>query len=176
MATKYQYKYGRPETRPAKIRNPNDIGSMCKHLISMLSNKQWLQQVTSTLMDYIIKNLDKVNEFLRRKSGEEFTAPDETLRRLGKQGAYKKLFNRQEVMQNIANDFIKEAGDKLFTMNVNLDDDLKRFINNNEQYNWRKITTQEFKVIRELINKYIQENKVEEPEDPNIESNEDNNN
>lgn len=173
QATKYGYKYGTPENRPAKIRNPNDIGALCKHITSLLSNKKWLQQVTSILMDFIIDNIDRVNQFLRRQPGKEFTTPNAEARALGKQSVYKKFLNRQDLIQEIANEFIKESEDKLFTMNTNLDDDLQRFINDN--YSVQKITAQEFKVIRELINKYIQENTTEEPEENNEESEEENN-
>lgn len=162
QATKYQYKYGTPENRPAKIRNPDDIGALCKHLTSLLSNKRWLQQITSYLMDFVVENIDKVNQFLRRQPGKEFTTPDKELRQLGKQGAYKKFSNRQEAIKEIANDFIEESGDKLFTMNVNLDDDLQRFIN--DKYAWQKVTPNEFKVIRILVDDYTKENNIEEVE------------
>ena len=112
----FGYKYGTPENRPAKIRNPNDIGALCKHLTSLLSNKRWLQQITSILMDYVIDNIDRVNQFLRRQYGKEFTTPDKELRQLGKQGVYKKFTNRQDTIKEIANAFIEEAGDKLFTI------------------------------------------------------------
>ena len=162
QATKYQYKYGTPENRPAKIRNPDDIGSLCKHLTALLSNKRWLQQITSFLMDFVVENIDKVNQFLRRQPGKEFTVPNERARQLGKQGAYKKFSNRQEAIKDIANDFIEESGDKLFTMNVNLDDDLQRFIN--DKYDWQKVTPNEFRVIRILVDDYIKENNTEEDE------------
>lgn len=161
----FGYKYGTPENRPAKIRNPDDIGALCKHLTSILSNKKWLQQVTSILMDFIVDNIDKVNQFLRRQPGKEFTTPNAEARALGKQSVYKKFFNRQELIQEVANEFIKESADKLFTMNTNLDDDLQRFINNN--YSVQKITAQEFKVIQELINNYIQENNKESEDENN---------
>lgn len=114
-------------------------------------------------MNFVVENIDKVNQFLRRQPGKEFTIPDERARQLGKQGAYKKFSNRQEAIKEIANDFIEESGDKLFTMNVNLDDDLQRFINN--KYAWQKVTPNEFKVIRILIDDYIKENNTEEVED-----------
>lgn len=53
-ATKYGYKYGKPETRPTKITNPNDKqGAMCKHLTSLLSNKKWLVRAATILNNYI---------------------------------------------------------------------------------------------------------------------------
>lgn len=92
QATVLDYKYGKPENRPANIRNPNNFGSLCKHLISMLSNKKWLQQVTATLMDFIEKNIDKVNAFLKVKPGEELTLPNQLARQNAKAGFYSKLF------------------------------------------------------------------------------------
>lgn len=96
MATKLGYKYGKPENREAKITNPNDYGSICKHLISMLSNKKWLQQVTSTVMDFIVKRIDDVNKFLRVKEGEELTLPNELARQNAKKGFYTKLFGKND--------------------------------------------------------------------------------
>lgn len=92
MATQLDYKYGRPENRPAKITNPHDYGSICKHLIAMLSNKKWLQQVSGTIMDFIEKNIDQVNEYLRPKEGQELTLPNELARKNAKTGFYSKLF------------------------------------------------------------------------------------
>lgn len=86
------YKYGKPENRPANIRNPNGYGALCKHLTSMLSNKKWLQQVTGTVMDWIVKNIDKVNEFLKPKEGQELTLPNELARANAKLAFYSKLF------------------------------------------------------------------------------------
>lgn len=82
----------------------------CKHLISMLSNKKWLQQVTGTIMDWVVKNIDKVNEFLRPKEGMELTLPNELARRNAKLGFYSKLFKdkledepEEEVEDNVDN-------------------------------------------------------------------------
>lgn len=96
LATKLGYKYGKPENRPAKITNPNDYGAICKHLISMLGNKKWLQQVTGTLMDFIVKRIDNVNKFLRVRPGEELTLPNELARQNAKLGFYSKLFKDKE--------------------------------------------------------------------------------
>lgn len=93
-ATQGGYKYGKPENRPAKITNPNNYGSMCKHLIAMLRDKKWLQKVAAPVMDWIVKRIEEVNRWLKVKPGEELTLPDELARRLGKQGAYTKLFNK----------------------------------------------------------------------------------
>lgn len=64
-ATKYGYKYGKPETRPTKITNPDDnIGAMCKHLTALLSNKRWLVKVASIVNEYIKAYPDEVREML----------------------------------------------------------------------------------------------------------------
>lgn len=77
-ATKYGYKYGKPEFRPAKITNPKDlIGSTCKHLSSILSNKQWMIKLSSIINQMIKDNYDEIvriyrldpNEFFIMKSG-----------------------------------------------------------------------------------------------------------
>lgn len=97
QATKFGYKYGKPETRPAKITNPNDYGAMCKHLISMLSNKRWLQQVTSTVMDFIEKRIDDVNKKLKLyKDDEKLTLPNELARYNAKASHYARMFKDLE--------------------------------------------------------------------------------
>lgn len=84
-ATEWGYKYGKPETRPADIRNPNGFGALCKHLTAMLSNKKWLQQVTGTVMDWCEKNIDKINEFLKlTDEDEQLTLPNELARQNAK--------------------------------------------------------------------------------------------
>lgn len=104
QATKYGYKYGKPENRPAKITNPNDYGALCKHLTAMLSNKKWFQQVSGTVMDFVVKRIVEINRFLRVKYGEELTLPDELARRNAKAGFYSKLFKDKE-------DEIEETGE-----------------------------------------------------------------
>jgi hypothetical protein len=53
-ATKYGYKSGKPENRPTKITNPNDKkGSVCKHLLALLSNKRWLVKLSTIINEYI---------------------------------------------------------------------------------------------------------------------------
>lgn len=62
-ASRYSYKYGEPETRPAKITNPNDaIGAVCKHLASILSNKKWLVKAASVVNDFIQDHYDEIVE------------------------------------------------------------------------------------------------------------------
>lgn len=94
MATQFEYKYGKPETRPSDITNPDGYGAMCKHLIALLSNKSWISQVASTLQQWIIDEIDWVRDFLKM-SEEEFKLPDEYARYLGKHGAMKKFWDKQ---------------------------------------------------------------------------------
>lgn len=64
-ATEHGYMIGEPETRPAKIRNPNDnIGSFCKHLTMLLSNKRWLVKLSSVVNGYIRNHIDEVRAAL----------------------------------------------------------------------------------------------------------------
>lgn len=97
------YKYGKLETRPADITNPKNYGSLCKHEISILSNKKWLQQVTGTIMDWIVKNIDAVNKYLRPKPGMELTLPNELARQNAKKGFYTKLFKNVPSYEDEAN-------------------------------------------------------------------------
>lgn len=60
-ATKYGYKYGKPETRPSKITNPEDkMGAMCKHLTMLLSNKRWMVRLSSIVNDFVKANIDEI--------------------------------------------------------------------------------------------------------------------
>lgn len=60
-ATKYDYKYGAPENRPADITNPNDtIGATCKHLACILSNKKWLVKAASVVNEVIHTHLEEI--------------------------------------------------------------------------------------------------------------------
>lgn len=71
-ATKYGYKYGKPENRPAKITNPNDsIGSMCKHLTALLSNKKWLVKVASIINEFIKAYPDDFIDFIGLEPDKE---------------------------------------------------------------------------------------------------------
>lgn len=54
QATKNQYNSGTPETRPAKITNPNDTkGAGCKHILLVLSNMDWMMKIASVINNYI---------------------------------------------------------------------------------------------------------------------------
>lgn len=53
-STANDYKQGSPELRPSNITNPNDnIGSVCKHSLLVLSNTSWLIKVASVIKNYI---------------------------------------------------------------------------------------------------------------------------
>lgn len=85
-ATQLGYKYGKPENRPNQYKrtNKDNKGALCKHLTSMLSNKRWLQQVTSTFMDWLEKNIEKVNKYLNLKGDNQLTLPNELARQNAK--------------------------------------------------------------------------------------------
>ena len=99
MATVLEYKYGKPENRPSNITNPNAYGALCKHLISLLSNKSWVKQVASTLQQWIIDEIDWVRKYLNVKE-EDFKLPDEYARQLGRHGAMKKFWDKQPDTDN----------------------------------------------------------------------------
>ena len=64
-ATQNGYKYGSPETRPSDITNPDDaIGSTCKHLDLLLSNKRWLVKAASVVNSFIKAYPDKAAKYL----------------------------------------------------------------------------------------------------------------
>lgn len=88
QATLLDYKYGKPEYRPNRYKKTNvdNHGALCKHLTAILSNKRWLQQITSRLMDWVEKNINKINKFLNRKAGDELTLPNELARQNAKLG------------------------------------------------------------------------------------------
>lgn len=58
-ATMNDYKYGGAETRPAKITNPNNKGSVCKHISAAIARpSQWLKYVAgwiSTIVKFYIE-------------------------------------------------------------------------------------------------------------------------
>ena len=56
----------------------------CKHLYSVLSNKRWLQQVTSTFMNWLEQNIDGVNKYLGLKGDKVLTLPNELARQNAK--------------------------------------------------------------------------------------------
>ena len=127
-------KYGKQETRPAKITNPNDFGFLCKHQISLLSNKKWLQQSSGTLMNFLEERIDDVNKFLRRPMDDQLTLPNELARRNARKGFYTKLFKDrledEEDNENIKNNIEDNDKDIANNNNTNTDTD-NNDINNN---------------------------------------------
>ena len=52
-ATKNGYNAGAAETRDAKITNPQDnLGAACKHILCVLNNAKWLNEVASVINNY----------------------------------------------------------------------------------------------------------------------------
>lgn len=127
QATEWGYKYGKPETRPADIRNPDGFGALCKHLTALLSNKKWLQQVTGTLMDWLVKNIDVVNKELNVKEGQELTLPNELARQNAKSAFYSKLFKDKEEPEEELEDTDNENQEE------NNEEELEDVDNNKEQ-------------------------------------------
>lgn len=170
QATQLDYKYGKPENRPANITNPHNYGSMCKHLIAMLSNKKWLQQVTGTIMDFIEKNIDRVNQYLRPKEGQELTLPDELARQNAKKGFWSKFANRQDQIEEIANDYIEDNKDYIMNADVfHIKDSLIKYVQDN--FAGAKLQPNEINVMIRLIEKYKEDNKTPEENSDNIENN-----
>lgn len=65
VATQNGYKYGEPQKIPAPITNPDDnIGSTCKHLSLLLSNKQWVVKAASVVNSFIKAYPDKAALYL----------------------------------------------------------------------------------------------------------------
>lgn len=54
VATKKRFKANKPEKRPAKIRNPENKGYCCKHLLKVLNNKRWIRKYIS-LINLLLK-------------------------------------------------------------------------------------------------------------------------
>ena len=51
-----------------------------------------MQQVSGTVMDWCVKNIEQINEFVKPKEGKELTLPNELARQNAKAGFYTKLF------------------------------------------------------------------------------------
>lgn len=95
-ATKYGYKYGKPENRPANITNPDDkIGSFCKHLTALLANKKWLVKVASVINEFVKAYPNEVQDFLGL-SDDEFIMNNPKARNLLKR---KRNLNKTSVAQ-----------------------------------------------------------------------------
>lgn len=131
QATEWGYKYGTPETRPANIRNPNGFGALCKHLTALLSNKKWLQQVSSYLMDWCAKNIDKINQFLKLvDEDKQLTLPNELARQNAKKAFYTKLF--KDVDNNDTDDVPNEENPQETGNEENNQNDIENTNNNDD--------------------------------------------
>ena len=131
QATEWGYNYGRPETRPANIRNPNGFGALCKHLTAVLSNKKWLQQVASFLMDWCSKNIEQINNFLKlTDENKQLTLPNELARQNAKKGFYTKLF--KDVDNNETDDVPNEENPQETSDQENNQNDIENTNNNDD--------------------------------------------
>ena len=131
QATEWGYNYGRPETRPANIRNPNGFGALCKHLTAVLSNKKWLQQVASFLMDWCSKNIEQINNFLKlTDENKQLTLPNELARQNAKKGFYTKLF--KDVDNNETDDVPNEENPQETSNEENNQNDIENTNNNDD--------------------------------------------
>ena len=134
-ATKYGYKYGKPETRPSKITNPDDkLGAMCKHLSALLSNKKWITKMASTLNSFIKENIDKIREFLG-VSEDELTAAKPS--KIPKGSKFNKSTGRYELPYQKSDDTTdndqnkdSDAKDIEFSNEPDEDDDKKKNFKN----------------------------------------------
>jgi hypothetical protein len=64
-ATQDDFKWGEPENRKPKKTNPDkNIGPVCKHLASVLSNKKSLRPAASSINDWIKSHVDDIRDEL----------------------------------------------------------------------------------------------------------------
>lgn len=106
-ATKNTYKYGKKELRPADIRNPDDdIGSFCKHLAAILSNKNWVNKVATKVTDWL--NMLDIQEVRDALNYQEAEFPTEIARKLGKAGQAKAKANKEQRLKQKQQNDIEE--------------------------------------------------------------------
>lgn len=112
VATKNTYVYGKKEMRPADIRNPNDDkGSCCKHLLSILSNKNWMTKVATTVNDWLqMKDVYEIRDLLNY---EEANMPADISRELGKMSADSKRARANRQQNNIEEPTEENVGESL---------------------------------------------------------------
>jgi len=60
VSSKFGYKYGDLENRPAKITNPYNRGGVCKHLAALLANRTWMIKISSEINRFIRSNYDEI--------------------------------------------------------------------------------------------------------------------
>lgn len=153
------------------------IGSCCKHILALLSNKRWLQQVTSRFVDWLVENLDQVNEYLRLPEDRKLTAPDAEARQRGKQASYSKWADRVERIEDIAEEYKQDRKDFIeHNEDEGILQDIKRWLNDNyvrkdTGYDSIKATSEEVRAILNYVTKDLDRNinnEEEEVENGNI--------
>ena len=153
------------------------IGSICKHLISLLSNKRWLQQVTSRFVDWLVENLEEVNKYLRLEGDKQLTAPDAEARQRGKQASYNKWAQRVERIEDIAEEYLQDRKDFIeHNEDEGIIEDIQRWLKDNYTgkdtgYDYVKATPEEVKAILAYVTKGLDRNiENNEEEEENIEN------
>ena len=104
FATKFGYKYGKPETRPSKITNPHDDkGSVCKHLLALLSSKRWLVKLATTFNTIVHDHLYEIQDMLGMWDEDAFVNRSgvhsrTTVNRMRQSNAQQKSFDKPMVV------------------------------------------------------------------------------
>ena len=177
MATQLGYKYGEPQNERNKYHRTNkeNYGSMCKHLVALLSNKRWLQQVTSRFIDWLVENLEDVNKYLRLEGDKKLTPPNAEARQRGKQASYGKWADRVERIEDIANEYAQDRKDFIeHNEDEGILQDIKRWLNDNyvrkdTGYDSIKATPEELKIILDYVTKDLDRN-IDNNENEEIEN------
>ena len=148
---------------------------LCKHLTAVLSNKRWLQQVTSRFVDWLIANLDDVNKYLRLQGDKQLTAPNAEARALGKKGSYKKWIDRVDRINDVAEEYLQDRKDFIeHNEDRGILEDIKRWLNDNYKignYDYVRATPEELNAILLYVTKdrdNIENNEGEGVKDDNI--------
>lgn len=137
---------------------------ICKHLIALLSNKRWLQQVTSRFVDWLVENLDQVNEYLRLPEDRKLTAPDVEARQRGKQASYSKWADRVERINDIAEEYLQDRKDFIeHNEDEGIIEDIQRWLKDNYTaedtgYDYVKATPEEVRAILNYVTKDLDRN------------------
>lgn len=136
----------------------------CKHLTALLSNKRWLQQITSRFVDWLVENIDAVNEYLRLPDNRKLTTPDAEARQRGKQASYTKFANRVERIEDVAQEYLDDRKDFIeHNEDEGIVEDIKRWLKDNytdEQsgYDYVKATPEEVNAILNYVTKDMDRN------------------
>ena len=177
MATQLGYKYGEPQNERNKYHKTNkeNYGSMCKHLVALLSNKRWLQQITSRFVDWLVENLEQVNEYLRLSGDKQLTAPDAEARQRGKQASYGRWVDRVKRLNDIAEKYLQDRKDFIeHNEDEGIIEDIQRWLKDNYTsdtgYDYVKATPEEVKTILNYVTKDLDRNNLDVEEE--VDSNE----